>query len=105
MTRPFIVGIGGTTRVNSSSELALKACLMHAQALGAETKTFSAEALDLPHYGTGRAQGDERVHRLVEALRGCDGVVLSSPAYHGAMPAEGLAYPDGSGHQFRGARI
>ena len=86
MTRPFIVGIGGTTRVNSSSELALKACLMHAQALGAETKTFSAEALDLPHYGTGRAQGEERVHRLVEALRCCDGVVLSSPAYHGAMP-------------------
>jgi FMN reductase len=49
-------------------------------------KTFSAEALDLPHYGTGRAQGEERVHRLVEALRCCDGVVLSSPAYHGAMP-------------------
>ena len=57
MTRPFIVGIGGTTRVNSSSELALKACLMHVQALGAETMTFSAEALDLPHYGTGRGEG------------------------------------------------
>jgi FMN reductase len=86
MTRPFIVGIGGTTRVNSSSELALKACLMRAQTLGAETRTFSAEALDLPHYGTSRAQGNERAHRLVEALRGCDGVVLSSPAYHGSMP-------------------
>jgi FMN reductase len=86
MTRPFIVGIGGTARANSSSEWALKACLMRAQALGAETKAFSAEALDLPHYGAGRARDDERVHRLVDALRRCDGVVLSSPAYHGSMP-------------------
>lgn len=85
MTLPLIVGIGGTTRVNSSSELALKACLALTQALGARTEMFSADALDLPHYGSGRAQGDERVIRLVDALRRCDGVVLSSPAYHGSM--------------------
>jgi FMN reductase len=85
MTQPLIVGIGGTTRVNSSSELALKSCLGLIRALGAETESFSADALDLPHYGSGRAQSDERVLRLVEALRRCDGVVLSSPAYHGSM--------------------
>jgi FMN reductase len=85
MARPLIVGIGGTTRVNSSSELALKACLMRVQALGAEIESFSADALDLPHYGSGRAQGDRRVARLVEALRRCDGVVLSSPGYHGSI--------------------
>jgi FMN reductase len=85
MARPLIVGIGGTTRVNSSSELALKACLMRVQALGAETESFSADALDLPHYGSGRAQGDRRAARLIEALRRCDGVVLSSPGYHGSI--------------------
>jgi FMN reductase len=85
MTQPLIVGIGGTTRVNSSSELALKACLTLTQALGAETELFSADALDLPHYGSARVKGDERAICLVNALRRCDGVVLSSPAYHGSM--------------------
>jgi len=85
MAQPLIVGIGGTTRVNSSSELALKSCLASVRALGAETESFSADALDLPHYGSGRAQGDERVSHLVDALRRCDGVVLSSPAYHGSI--------------------
>jgi FMN reductase len=85
MTQPLIVGIGGTTRPNSSSELALKACLALTQSLGAETQMFAADALDLPHYGSARAKGDGRVIRLVEALRRCEGVVLSSPAYHGSM--------------------
>jgi len=85
MSQPLVVGIGGTTRVNSSSELALRSCLTLIRALGAETESFSADALDLPHYGSGRAQGDERVKHLVDALRRCDGVVLSSPAYHGSM--------------------
>jgi FMN reductase len=85
MTQPLIVGIGGTTRVNSSSELALESCLALIRTHGAQTESFSADALDLPHYGSGRAQGDARVNRLVDALRRCDGVVLSSPAYHGSM--------------------
>ena len=85
MSQPLVVGIGGTTRVNSSSELALRSCLTLIRALGAETESFSADALDLPHYGSGRAQGDERVKHLVDSLRRCDGVVLSSPAYHGSM--------------------
>jgi len=85
MTRPFIVGVGGTTRTNSSSELALEACLARMRALGADTESFSAEALDLPHYGSARAQSDARAAKLIEALRRCDGVLLSSPGYHGSI--------------------
>ena len=35
---PFIVGIGGTTRAGSSSEMALALALKHAAAAGARTE-------------------------------------------------------------------
>lgn len=82
-TRPRIVGIGGTSRVNSSSELALRACLEAAAALGADTEIFSGESLELPIYSGGALPSEAR--RLVEALRRCDGLVLASPSYHGAI--------------------
>ena len=44
--RPFIVGMGGTTRPNSSSERALRACLGAVERLGARTQIFAADALD-----------------------------------------------------------
>lgn len=83
--RPFIVGMGGTTRAESSSELALRQCLSAVGRLGARTACFAADALDLPMYGAGRISGSEKARALVAALRDCDGIVLSSPAYHGAM--------------------
>ena len=85
MDRPLIVGMGGTTRENSSTEMALELGLARARALGAETECFAGEALDLPHYGSARANGDVRALRLIDALRRCDGVILSSPGYHGSM--------------------
>lgn len=81
--RPCIVGIGGTSRANSSSEFALRACLERAAALGADTEIFSGGDLDLPMYSGGALRDDAR--RLVEALRRCDGLVLASPSYHGAL--------------------
>src|SRR5271155_2178189 len=85
MPRPYIVGIGGTARERSSSEMALKASLTHVVALGAAVDCFSGDALDLPHYGSTRASADPRALRLVDALRRCDGVILSTPAYHGSV--------------------
>ena len=39
----YIVGIGGTTRANSSTEKALKVALVAASALGAKTRLLGAE--------------------------------------------------------------
>ncbi|GGC72872.1 NADPH-dependent FMN reductase [Chelatococcus reniformis] len=83
--RPFIVGLGGTIRENSSTELALKHCLSAAEALGADTVIFLAKDLDLPMYGHGGSARGEAATRLVHALRQADGVILASPGYHGSI--------------------
>lgn len=46
---PLIVGIGGTTRPNSSSERALRTALDEARENGAETIFLSGRDLQLPH--------------------------------------------------------
>jgi len=48
--KPFIVGMGGTTRTGSSSEQALAIALKHAESLGAETKLYGGKELNLPMY-------------------------------------------------------
>ena len=48
--KPFIVGIGGTTRPGSSSEQALSLALAHARKLGAETALFGGAELQMPMY-------------------------------------------------------
>lgn len=85
MSGPLIVGVGGTTRQNSSSELALRAALRHARAAGAETAIFTGADLNLPMYGAGDDSRTEAVSRYIEALRRADGVILASPGYHGSI--------------------
>ena len=82
-TKPCIVGIGGTFRPNSSSELALRACLKSVEGFGARTMMLSGDALDLPMYTGG--QLSPKARDLIEALRQCDGLVISSPSYHGSL--------------------
>lgn len=86
MSTPRIVGIGGTTRANSSSERALQVALDHAASLGASTTLFGGEELaQLPHYAPENPERHDVAVRLVAALREADGVIISSPAYHGGI--------------------
>ena len=82
---PFIVGIGGTTRPGSSSEQALAMALAHARALGAQTQLFGGAELQIPMYDPATANENEGARKLIEALRRADGVILSSPCYHGGV--------------------
>jgi FMN reductase len=84
-SKPFIVGIGGTTRPGSSSEQALTLALAHASKLGAETQLFGGAELQMPMYDPATANADEAGRKLIEALRRADGVILSSPCYHGGV--------------------
>jgi FMN reductase len=83
--KPFIVGLGGTTRPGSSSEKALVLALTAAKAQGAETRLFGGVDLNLPMYDPGPEALTGHARELVEALRAADGVILSSPCYHGAL--------------------
>jgi FMN reductase len=83
--RPYVIGIGGTTRANSSTEKALRVALAAAEAAGAETCLLGAEALDLPMYAPERPDRSEVALRLVEEVRRADGIILGSPGYHGGI--------------------
>jgi len=83
--KPFIVGLGGTLRANSSTERALRYCLESVERQGGRTRLFSAEDLDLPMYAPHELERTARALELVTALRDADAVVVGSPGYHGAV--------------------
>lgn len=83
--QPFIVGLGGTLRANSSTERALRYCLQAVERQGGRTRLFSAEDLDLPMYAPHELERTPRALELVNNLRDADAVVVGSPGYHGAV--------------------
>jgi FMN reductase len=82
---PLIVGVGGTQRPGSSSELAARYALNIAAQAGARTLMFDGPSLSFPLYNPVDNHRDERVVKLVEALRGADGIIIAAPAYHGGI--------------------
>jgi FMN reductase len=85
MSRPVIVGIGGTVRASSTSETALRTALQGAEAAGARTELFAAHDLELPFYDPKAPGRSPAARRLIGALRAADGVIVASPGYHGAI--------------------
>lgn len=82
--RPLVVGIGGTVRSDSSSEVGLRSALAAAEAAGARTLCLTAHDIALPFYEQRTARSANAL-QLVEALRAADGLIISSPGYHGAL--------------------
>lgn len=85
MGEVLIVGLGGTTRPDSSSERAVRFTLKEAAKLGARVQMFSGSHLLLPMYAPESADRSAGATALVDTLRKADGVVLSSPGYHGSI--------------------
>ncbi len=84
--KPFILGLGGTTNPESSTEQALAIALQAAAAAGAETELFGSDRLmALPHYRSDPAGLNETGKDLVALVRRADGMLLSSPGYHGTV--------------------
>lgn len=80
-----VVAIGGTTRPNSSSEKALRIAARAAQNAGAQVCFITGSDLILPIYETQASDREERAMHLVQQVRGADGLLVSSPGYHGGM--------------------
>lgn len=81
-----IVGIGGSLRRDSYSQLALNVAASRVQALGAEMEILDLRLLHLP-FCTG---GDEYpdypdVERLQQTVKQADGLILATPEYHGSV--------------------
>jgi len=66
---PLVVGIGGTTKAGSSTEVALDIALS-----------------DLPHYlKDGVVHDSKEVRAFVSSIREAKGLIIASPGYHGTI--------------------
>jgi FMN reductase len=83
---PFIVGIGGTARPDSTSERAVVEALRSAQKLGAQTRLFDGVFVSrLPLYVPDRKERTDAERDFIETMRRCDGVIVGTPGYHGSL--------------------
>ena len=80
-----VVGIGGSLATASSSLAALKIALEGAAEAGASTEIFDVRALDLPMYSPEAKDVPDSVKQLCNSVHETDGLIWSSPLYHGTI--------------------
>lgn len=86
-----IVGIGGSLALPSRSLVALQIALAAAEQDGAQTRLFDVRAMNLPLYTPGVDHPDNRpavpsvALELVDAVCAAQGLIWSSPLYHGTI--------------------
>jgi FMN reductase len=86
VTRPLIVGIGGTIRAGSSTERCLTSALRHAEGLGADTVLLGGEFLArLPIFDPRPSDVSDAQQELADAVGQAHGVIVASPGYHGSI--------------------
>ncbi|HEY9621254.1 MAG TPA: NADPH-dependent FMN reductase [Crinalium sp.] len=80
------VGIGGSLRVDSYSQQALKIAAQRVEALGASVEILDLRTLNLPFCDGGDDYSDyPDVARMSQAVREADGLILATPEYHGSL--------------------
>ncbi|MFW9265035.1 NADPH-dependent FMN reductase [Nostoc sp. CALU 546] len=81
-----IIGIGGSLRSNSYTQLALQVAMQRVEALGAEVEILDLRQLQLP-FCTGAKEYPEYpdVLRLQNTFSQADGFILATPEYHGGV--------------------
>ncbi|MDX2214531.1 MAG: NADPH-dependent FMN reductase [Oculatellaceae cyanobacterium bins.114] len=80
------VGIAGSLRPDSYSQLALQAAAQRVEALGATVEVLDLRSLNLPFCHGGDSYPDyPDVEKLRQAFRQADGIILSTPEYHGSV--------------------
>lgn len=81
-----IVGIGGSLRTDSYSMQALHLATKRAEALGAKTQILDLREMNLPFCDGGDDYPDHPdVAVLQETVKQADGIILSTPEYHGSV--------------------
>jgi FMN reductase len=80
-----IVGLGGSVAEISRSRAALKVALDGAASAGAATELLDLRELDLPMYNPDNGEASPAAGRLIESCYGADGMLWSSPMYHGTI--------------------
>ena len=87
----YVVGIGGTLRLNSRSRAVTEAALRYAAEQGAQTEMLDLRDLNLPMFVPDAEIHDylmehqHGIHKLVEATNRATAMVWCSPCYHGTI--------------------
>jgi len=79
-----VVGLGGSLAPASKSLAALKVALRGAEKAGADVDLFDIRLLDLPLYAP-NLQAPDAALRMCEAVHSAEGLIWSSPMYHGTI--------------------
>ncbi len=81
-----IVGIGGSLRAGSYSQIALEIAARRAEVLGAEVEVLDLRQMNLPFCnGEDEYPDYPDVEKLQNAVKAADGLILSTPEYHGSL--------------------
>ena len=80
-----VVGIGGSLATTSRSLAALKIALEGVEEAGAATELFTIAGLDLPMYHPEKEEVPPAARELSDAVQQADGLIWSSPMYHGSV--------------------
>jgi len=81
----LVVGLGGSLAKSSTSFAALEIALQGAKEAGARTASLNIRELALPTYDPAITTPPEPVARLCGLIGDADGLVWSSPMYHGTI--------------------
>lgn len=81
----LVVGLGGSLAQNSASLSALEIALEGAAEVGARTALLNIRDLALPMYDPAMSAVPESVDRMCKLIGDADGLVWSSPMYHGTI--------------------
>ncbi len=83
---PLLVGLGGTTRPESTSERVLIKALEAAERAGAKTRLFGGGFLSrLPIYDPSTGGVSTELEQMLATVRQADGILISTPGYHGSV--------------------
>ncbi|WP_310483156.1 NADPH-dependent FMN reductase [Chamaesiphon sp. VAR_48_metabat_403] len=81
-----IVGIAGSLRTDSYSQIALKIAAQKVADLGAEVEILDLRTMQLPFCDGGDEYPNyPDVRRMQDAFSAADGLILVSPEYHGSI--------------------
>lgn len=83
--RLTVVGLGGSLSPHSNSLAALKIALEGATEASAQTEFFDVRELALPMYDPSTKNPPDSARRMAEAMYNADGLIWSSPMYHGTI--------------------
>jgi FMN reductase len=80
-----VLGIGGSTRPDSTSERALRVAMAAAEEAGLTTEFITGRSLMLPIYDTEVSVRTGEAAAFLAAVRRADALIVASPGYHGTI--------------------